>query len=37
MLRFFGSFIPNLGDLDSRLEGYGTRVISDLFFKSVGR
>jgi hypothetical protein len=37
MPRFFGSFIPNLGDLDSRLEGCRTRVISDLFFESFGR
>jgi hypothetical protein len=37
MPRFFGSFIPKLGDLDSRLEGCGTRVIIDLFFKSAGR
>jgi hypothetical protein len=33
MLRFFGSFIPKLRDLDSRLEGCGTHVISDLFFQ----
>jgi hypothetical protein len=31
--RLFGSFIPKPGDLDSRLGGYKTRVISDLFFK----
>jgi hypothetical protein len=31
MLQFFGSFLPNLRDLDSRLGGYRTRVISDLF------
>jgi hypothetical protein len=31
MPRFFGSFFPNLGDLDSRLGDCGTRVISDLF------
>jgi hypothetical protein len=37
MPRFFGSFIPNLGDLDSRLESCGTRVISDLLFKFAGR
>jgi hypothetical protein len=37
MPRFFGPFIPKLGDLDSRLGGCGTRVISDLFFKSAGR
>jgi hypothetical protein len=37
MPRFFESFIPKLGDLDSRLGGCGKRVISDLFFKSVGR
>jgi hypothetical protein len=35
--RFFGFFIPSLGDLDLRLGGCGTRVIRDLFFKSVGR
>jgi hypothetical protein len=35
--RFFGSLIPNLGDLDSRLGGCGPRVISDLFFESAGR
>jgi hypothetical protein len=37
MPRFSVSFIPKLGDLDSRLGGYGTRVISDLFFKYAGR
>jgi hypothetical protein len=37
MPRFFRSFIPNLGNLDSRLGACGTCVISDLFFKSVGR
>jgi hypothetical protein len=37
MPRLFGSFIPKLGDLDSRLGGCGTRVISNLFFKSAGR
>jgi hypothetical protein len=31
MPRFFASFILNLGDLDSRLGGYGTLVISDYF------
>jgi hypothetical protein len=31
MPRFFGSLIPKLRDLDSRLGGCGTRVISDLF------
>jgi hypothetical protein len=35
--RFFGFFIPNLGDLDSRLRGCGTSVIGDLFFKSARR
>jgi hypothetical protein len=35
--QFFGSFVPNFGDLDSRLGGCGTCIISDLFFKSVGR
>jgi hypothetical protein len=35
MPRFFGSFIPNLGDLNSRLRGCGTRVISDLFFQNL--
>jgi hypothetical protein len=31
MSRFFGSFFPNLGDLDLRLKGCGIRVINDLF------
>jgi hypothetical protein len=37
MPHFFGCFIPKLGDLDSRLGGCGTRVMSDLFFKCFGR
>jgi hypothetical protein len=37
MPRFFGSFIPKLGDLDSRLDGCGICVINDLFFKFARR
>jgi hypothetical protein len=37
MPQFFGSFVQNLEDLDSRLGGCRTHVISDLFFKSFGR
>jgi hypothetical protein len=35
MLRFFGPFIPKLGDLDSKLGGSGTCVISTLFFSNL--
>jgi hypothetical protein len=34
---FFGSFIPKYRDLDSRLGGCRTCIISDLFFKFAGR
>jgi hypothetical protein len=34
---FFGSFIHYFRDLDSRLGGCGTHVISDLFFTFAGR